>query len=52
MGHDGSATTHQSFARDAYSYTLNYFDGDYQSIDPTRNFEASKTGSEVADCTT
>jgi RHS repeat-associated protein len=41
MGHDGDV--HQSnniVARDAYGYTLNYFNGDYRSIANT-NFQAT-----------
>ena len=52
-GLDGvsSSSLNQYFARDVYSYSLNYFAGDYQSIDASNHginsFTASITGSDV-----
>jgi len=41
MGHDGDVhSTNNIVARDAYGYTLNYFNGDYRSI-ATTNFQAT-----------
>ena len=54
MGKDGgSGNPNESFATDAYGYTLNYFRGDYepiakdQSMGKPHGFEATTTGSDV-----
>ncbi len=46
IGKDGlSSTPNQLVARDAYGFSLNYYDNEYNSIDPTaQNFLASVTG--------
>ena len=53
MGADGkTGSANVNVARDAFGYSLNYFDGDYAAIDPdkwdnvTDRFEAGKTGSD------
>ena len=41
-GNDGgTAGSNQNFARDAFGYTLNYFEGDYQAIDPNKSLSAN-----------
>jgi len=41
MGEDGTATSgNANVARDAYSYSLNYYEGDYSNIGNTGNFQS------------
>ena len=54
IGQDGLSTSiNKNFAHDAFGYSLNYFNGDYDAIDPARwsvitnRFEADKTGSDL-----
>lgn len=47
MGKDGVTTNiNQNFGKDAFGYTLGYYEGDYAPIG-TGNFEATKTGSDL-----
>ncbi len=50
MGRDGATTNQNQFvARDAYGFSLGYFEGDYSSVDPITNFLAQTAGSVLDD---
>lgn len=52
MGGDGIATGHPTTPKDAFGYSLNYYQGDYAAIDATKwatanRFEATTAGSDM-----
>ncbi len=47
MGKDGNSGTNQHFAKDAFGFSLGYFENDYTPINATATFLADKTGSDL-----
>ena len=47
MGKDGNTTGSGQFAKDAFGFSLGYFNSDYSPIDATASFLADKTGSDL-----